>query len=308
MPRKLRIHYCDAFYHVMLRGNYQQNIFYCKEDFDYFCQLLENVVAKYSCKVHLYCLMTNHVHLLVQVGHIPLSKIMQSISSRFARYNHKKTSRKGHLFQGRFKEKLVNNHEYLLELCYYIHANPINARMVKEIWQYPWTSHFIYMNEKNSLWVTTSHIKKIIANYFDGISYREFFERKRLLSLQKANFCEFDQNGMLIINNADQKVKNPTVLTSMTNFSLLEIVELVCHHMNIHSGQLSSSSCEKRFVMARCLITYLAHYHAGYFLKDIAKLFCRKADSVSETLHRYLSSERKRAELIQYINEIHALI
>lgn len=91
MPRKKRSHYYEAFYHVMMRGNYRQDIFSADEDYLYFYGLMEKSVHQFNCKIHLFCLMTNHVHLLIEVENIPLWKIMQTVAGAFSKYNHKKT-------------------------------------------------------------------------------------------------------------------------------------------------------------------------------------------------------------------------
>lgn len=102
MPRKLRIHHKNFFYHVMLRGNFRQSLFFDNDDRIAFLEILEIATHKYLCKIHLFCLMTNHVHLVIEVDHIPLSKIMQHIASVFARKINKKYRRVGRFFQGRF--------------------------------------------------------------------------------------------------------------------------------------------------------------------------------------------------------------
>src|ERR1700735_24958 len=86
MPRKKRTHYFEAMYHVMLRGNYRQIIFNDDNDRLYFYSLLKKVTEKFNCKIHLFCLMTNHIHLVIEINHVPLWKIVQSFASSYARY------------------------------------------------------------------------------------------------------------------------------------------------------------------------------------------------------------------------------
>ena len=103
MARKPRIHYPGAVYHVMLRGNGGQDIFFCHSDRVCLYSLLQEGIAKYKYRVHAFCLMTNHLHLLIQIAEIPLSKIIQNISFRYTRYINKTQKKTGHLFQGRYK-------------------------------------------------------------------------------------------------------------------------------------------------------------------------------------------------------------
>ena len=123
MARKPRIHYPGAFYHVILRGNDGQDIFYTKIDRSRFCELLQEGIERYEHRIHGFCLMSNHLHLIVQAGDIPLSRILQNVSFRYTRYINKKKKRIGHLFQGRYKAILIDADSYLLELVRYIHLN-----------------------------------------------------------------------------------------------------------------------------------------------------------------------------------------
>ncbi len=104
MARKQRIRIPGGLYHVMLRGNGGDNIFFDDEDRLHFYLLLQEGVARFGHRIHGFCLMNNHVHLAIQVADESLSKIMQNISFRYARWINKKQQRVGHLFQGRYAQ------------------------------------------------------------------------------------------------------------------------------------------------------------------------------------------------------------
>ena len=131
MARKARIHYPGALYHVILRGNARQDIFIDDGDRYRFYLLMQEGIARYRHSIHAFCLMTNHLHLLIQVADIPLSRIMQNLSFRYTRWSNGRQWQSGHLFQGRYKAVLVNGDEYLLELVRYLHLNPVRAGLVK---------------------------------------------------------------------------------------------------------------------------------------------------------------------------------
>lgn len=141
MARPLRIEYPGAFYHVISRGNAGGSIFRSKRDREKFLGYLARSVWRYSIKVHTYCLMTNHFHLLVETPEGNLSKAIQWLNVSYATYFNRKRNRQGHLFQGRFKSILVDADEYLKELSRYIHLNPVRAGMVKDISEYTWSSY-----------------------------------------------------------------------------------------------------------------------------------------------------------------------
>ena len=116
MARPLRIEYPGAFYHVMNRGNAGQDLFRTKRDWERFLECLETAVERFSLKIHAYCLMTTHYHLLVETMDANLSRAVQWINVSFAAYFNRKRNRQGHLFQGRFRSILVEAEEYLKEL------------------------------------------------------------------------------------------------------------------------------------------------------------------------------------------------
>ena len=98
MARKPRVHYPTALYHVTLRGNGGQEIFFSQEDRFRFYLLLQEGIERYGHSIHAFCLMTNHVHLAIQVGDITLARIIQNISFRYTRWVNWRQSRTGHLF------------------------------------------------------------------------------------------------------------------------------------------------------------------------------------------------------------------
>jgi REP element-mobilizing transposase RayT len=155
MARKPRIHYPGAFYHVILRGNARQDIFFDDEDRCRFYLLIQEGTERYRHRIHAFCLMSNHIHLLVQVADVPLSRIMQNLSFRYTRWANWRQGKSGHLFQGRYKAVLVDADEYLLELVRYLHLNPVRAGMTKDPFEFPWSSHRAYCGKEDIPWLCT---------------------------------------------------------------------------------------------------------------------------------------------------------
>jgi putative transposase len=145
MARKPRIEFEGAFYHVITRGNQRQKIFRDEEDFGKYLELLSRYKALYKYRLYAYVLMTNHVHLLVETGQAPLSKILQGINQSYTGRFNRKYRTVGHLFQGRYKAILCDRDSYLLSLVKYIHLNPVRARMVRTPEEYRWSSHRSYI-------------------------------------------------------------------------------------------------------------------------------------------------------------------
>lgn len=158
MARKPRIHFPGALYHVMLRGNAGQDIFFEDADRYRFYLLLQEGVERYGHRIHAYCLMSNHIHLAIQVGEVPLSRIMQNIGFRYTRWINWRRNSTGHLFQGRFKAVLVDADSYIVELTRYIHLNPVRAGMVRAPEEYPWSGHRAYLGRETIPWLTTDWV------------------------------------------------------------------------------------------------------------------------------------------------------
>jgi len=117
-------------------------VFAGNDDYQYYLDTLQEWKSELGCKVYAFCLMTNHVHLVVDPGNHPenLSLLMKRLAGRQTRFVNKMEKRSGSLWEGRFKSSPINANEYLLACCRYVELNPLRAGMVEEPWQYPWSS------------------------------------------------------------------------------------------------------------------------------------------------------------------------
>ena len=156
MARPLRIEYPGAFYHVINRGNSGQDLFKDKRDRERFLECLKTIVDRFSLKIHVYCLMTNHYHLLIETPDANLSRAIQWLNLSYAAYFNRKQNRQGHLFQGRFKSILVEAETYLKELSRYIHLNPVRAGVMEKADAHLWSSYGAYIGKtKRPEWLET---------------------------------------------------------------------------------------------------------------------------------------------------------
>ncbi|RPI14065.1 MAG: transposase [Lysobacterales bacterium] len=158
MARPSRLHVPGGLYHVTLRGNHREPIF--REDGD--TARLETIVGdaceRDRARVHAYCWMPNHIHLLVEVGAAPLGRPMQRIASRYARYVQRRSETTGHFFERRHHATLVDTDRYLLVLVRYIHLNPVRGGLVRDPADYPWCSHHEYLGERHRPWLETGAV------------------------------------------------------------------------------------------------------------------------------------------------------
>ena len=193
----------------MLRGINGQQIFADSEDYEKFLEILKDCKAISEFEIFAYCLMGNHIHLLLKEVKEPIDQIMKRIATRFVYWYNIKYQRVGHLFQDRFKSEPVENDEYFLTVIRYIHQNPVKAGICKKPQDYTFSSYneffkkqtfvdcgfvfgmikkddFIKFNnekafeqcldieEKPTIRVTDEQAKKIIIKYSKCKSISEF--------------------------------------------------------------------------------------------------------------------------------------
>ncbi|MBT9145934.1 MAG: Chromosomal replication initiator protein DnaA [candidate division WS2 bacterium] len=159
MARPLRIEYAGAFYHIIQRGNERKEIFKSDQDREKFLKYIELISGRYNIRIHTYCIMNNHFHLILETIEPNLAKAMHTLNTSYTVYFNTKRKRTGHLFQGRYKAILVQADEYLHHLSRYIHLNPIRAELVKDPKDYPWSSYKFFLSEINSPgWLKTDFI------------------------------------------------------------------------------------------------------------------------------------------------------
>ncbi|OGX16028.1 MAG: hypothetical protein A2166_05275 [Omnitrophica WOR_2 bacterium RBG_13_41_10] len=142
MPRGTRILLDKVCYHIINRGNQKQNLFLEESDFEKYLQLLKHYKKKYTFKLFGYCLMPNHIHLILQPKQSEkLIKFMQGITQTYSIWFNKKYKKVGRLWQGRFKSMVVQKDNYFLECIYYIETNPVRANLVLSPLNYLWSSY-----------------------------------------------------------------------------------------------------------------------------------------------------------------------
>jgi len=169
MARAIRIDFPGALHHVIVKGNRDGDIFYNANDKKLFLSQLSSLVKKYGFTLYAYCLMDNHIHLLIETGDITLSKLMGELLTRYVQGFNKRWNKKGHLLGDRYKSILVDKESYLLVLVRYIHLNPVKAGIVKLPKEYPWSSYREYL--KTSKFISTS----IVLSYFKDVdAFRKF--------------------------------------------------------------------------------------------------------------------------------------
>ena len=149
MPRQARRKSESGIYHIMLRGINQQQIFEDEEDGFRFLETLSKYKEQCGYEIYAYCLMGNHVHILLKEGKENLTLVLKRIAGSYVYWYNWKYRRCGHLFQDRFKSEPVEDDAYFLTVIRYIHQNPIKAGICKNIDGYKFSSYNEYINKPN---------------------------------------------------------------------------------------------------------------------------------------------------------------
>lgn len=151
MPRRARLAIANIPWHIIQRGNNRSACFFTESDRLYYLDQLQQQSEKFGCRIHAYCLMTNHVHLLLT----PESKdgpslMMKHLGQRYVQYVNRSYQRTGTLWEGRFRSCLAQDERYALTCYQYIELNPVRAGMVRHPGEYPWSSYAVNGDGKNS--------------------------------------------------------------------------------------------------------------------------------------------------------------
>lgn len=274
MPRTARIKNDSGIYHIMIRSISEINLFNTNEDKDRYIRILSKYQKIYKFKIYAYCLMTNHGHFLIDSAGCDISKFMQSINLSYSLYFNKKYCRHGHLFQDRFKSRLIQDNRDLVSTSIYIHNNPKDIKKYSTTpfkYLYSSMSNYLNLNSDNKLIVDTTFILSIISknpefaiiqylqlasknsnekfNYKNEKSqYRsekKFIERKVNISLiNKFLQHYFPQNYNLCIKYSSKifeyKAILFTLLRSFSNYKLKDICNL--------AGNITLSSASKTYL------------------------------------------------------------
>lgn len=162
MSRPPRLDATGSVTHVVARGNERRPLFRDDADREQYLGLLGEACGRHGARAFAYCLMPNHVHLVLQTGESPLAGLVHEVHSRYARYFNRRYDRAGHLFQGRYQGLLVDREAYLLEVVRYVHRNPVKARLAARPEDYAWSSHRAYLGTAPA-WLAASEVLSLLA-------------------------------------------------------------------------------------------------------------------------------------------------
>ncbi len=278
MPRPLRIHAPDGFYHVTLRGNHRQAIFARDSERTLLNTIVARAIEKYRARLHAYCWMTNHLHLIVQVSVSPLGKVIQQIASQYARAFQSSLETTGHLFENRYHATLIDTDAYLLEALRYVHQNPVRAGLASAVTHYRWSSHTAYLLAERDSLVTTDFALGLLSpdRARAVIRYRAFVEE--LPPAEMAAMLEALSEGVPLLGSSEFIARHSPEFQLPAALEIM--IEHACRHFGVTRVELRSPRRIARLVAARTWIAHSAIKNGAVTLAAVARALNREEASL----------------------------
>ncbi|VAW78783.1 hypothetical protein MNBD_GAMMA12-3925 [hydrothermal vent metagenome] len=279
MARPLRIEYPGALYHITSRGDRQEDIYHDDEDRENWLDIFSKVCVRFNWRCHAWCLMDNHYHILVETADGNLSQGMHYLNCVYTQRSNKKHMQVGHVFQGRYTAILIQKDEYLLEVSRYVVLNPVRAGMVKDVYDWPWSSYRAMIDGSTEFMWFESHW---LLSYFDKqrkravIKYIDFVQagvgiRSVWSDLKNQIYLGDDQ----FVESLQNKLKD----TQKENLS--EINRLQRRPLAKSLSWYESQIIDRKEAMA------LAYLSGEYTMKEISVWFCVHYSTVSRAVKSF---------------------
>ena len=320
MPRQARIDAPGAVHHVIVRGIERRKIFRDNQDRDDWIERLGTILDETGTPCFAWSLMSNHVHLLLRTGSVPLATVMRRLLTGYAVSFNRRYRRHGQLFQNRYKSILCQEDPYLKELVRYIHLNPLRVGIVEDMGaldRYAFSGHSTLMGYKERPWQDSSYVLKLFAKREAAARrrYREFVVK----GVSEGRRPELVGGGLLrslggwrvvkSLRGAGQRIKGDERILGDGDFvtAVLKasrdglerraeyhskgfdfdcLVEYVGKLLGMEVEEVLKAGRYPRTVRARSILLYWAHRELGIPTVDLAKQLNLSQPSVSQSVKR----------------------
>ncbi len=303
MARPLRLECEGAIYHVIARGNERRDIF--RDDFDRRLYLNRLGVCRDRLQfaVLAYCLMSNHVHLVLQRGPEPLSRVMLMLHSAYAQAFNRRHSRVGHLFQGRYKAFVVEKDRYFLALLRYVLRNPCEAALASRAESYAWSSARFMRSGRGPRWLDLDRLWPLLGEGpLEATSrYRE------LMAAAKTTDYETMPRFINAIRGSEtfarQLIERSDISLRPVAFgwTAARVAHLVSRVLGISVEQMKGRGQDSHRARARSVAALVGWRHAGIPVARMAAFLGRDQSTLNKGVHRLESTSTANPELRQVI-------
>lgn len=317
MSRPLRIHYPNAWYHVMNRGAGRKKIFKNTAHRVMFLNLLEESTQMFNVIICAYCLMDNHYHILLSTPDANLSRVMRHINGVYTQKYNLSLKTDGALFRGRYKSQLVEEDCYQLIVSRYIHLNPVEANLVSHPAEYKWSSYAAYLGvvEKPG-WLSTDILINQLANTKALSHVKNYQDYVEVKSIEEINIYNSIKNTAPIVGSNSFREKSlslveisdayaPDVKRSKPIPNIDLVFEHVCKFYNVGHDVLCISK-RSELNWPKLVFAYLCRKKYGYRLRDIAnKLGEKRPEAISYSIRKCHSQLLMKTDLTLEIDDIY---
>lgn len=265
MPRTARIKNNNCIFHIMVRSISEISLYREDEDKDKYLSLIKKYKNIFGFKLYGYCLMDNHGHLIIDVNGADISKIMHCINQCYAQYFNKKYKRRGHVFQDRFRSKIVKDNRYLITLSAYIHNNPLDIKEYGKCPEnYKYSTLGIYLGIK-------SDIFGIVEEDFIMQMFDENVKKAREKYIKLVYKCDekFIKSDIEFKNEKSEYRSERVVL--VRDHSPEKVIDFVTEYTGIEKRKVHFKNLREA-TESRALCVLLMRYYCNYTYKDICKV------------------------------------
>lgn len=317
MARKTRAEVEGGLYHVITRGNNRRQIFHSPADYEKFVSLLAIQKVRLPFFLYAYCLMPNHVHLLIERQADSIGRIMHRLLTGFSQYYNRKYRRIGHLLQGRHKAILCQSDRYLSELVRYIHLNPVRARMVRRPEQYHYSGHRAYLGLES---VTIIDVDSVLRHF--GVEKK--LARERYEQFVAAGIKLGHQEGLYLTDEGrilgseefvdatihrigetrrTRRVSDQKIISDAGRFKISRLIAAVEKTCRIPREEFYGLGKNARSVLAKEMLI-LTGYQLGASLKLLSEITGLSSGSVSRRHDAARIKIRENGEMIRLVARI----
>ncbi len=305
MARPLRIEFPGALYHVIARGNERKAVFRDDADREDYLGRLGHYREKFGFRLLAYCLMSNHVHLAMETGRDPLSRIMAGLQSSYTQYFNRRHRRVGHLFQGRYKAFMVEKDRYGLALLRYIHENPVKARIAMKAEEYPWSSDRYYRRGKGPEWLDVDHLMAMLGTRRSAAirAYRRLMREEVAEPYEDvASWGQAVKGDEQFADLAFQKIGEPKVLRR--GLTVEAVARDVARRQKISLEKMRRPSQGRREARGRAIVAWAVREVGGVSIARTAKYFGRDTSSMARGVERLVERMRTDRDLRKCCEEL----